>query len=51
MVPEAYMTWAPGYSYTYYFKVTREGGIEFDEVQVAVKNWEVRNITHSVYNW
>ena len=51
VVPEAYMTWAPGYSYTYFFKVTREGGIEFDEVQVAVKNWEVRNITHSVYNW
>ena len=50
-VPAEFMEWHPGYSYTYIFKITREGGIEFDEVQVAVKNWEVRNITHSVYNW
>ena len=50
-VPAEFMEWHPGYSYTYIFKITREGGIEFDVVQVAIKNWEDRDVKHHVYNW
>ena len=51
VVPAEYMSWKPGYSYTYSFKITEEGGVEIDLVQVAVTTWTDMNITHSVYNW
>ncbi|MBO4564659.1 MAG: four helix bundle suffix domain-containing protein [Bacteroidaceae bacterium] len=51
-VPASYMSWSPGYSYTYIFKVMEGGGIKFDEVQVAIKTWDVASTaTRQVYNW
>lgn len=51
VVPAEYMSWLPGYSYTYIFKITEKGGVEIDLVQSAVTAWTDMNITHSVYNW
>ena len=52
VVPAEFMQWSPGYSYTYIFKVMTGGGIKFDEVQVAVKQWELTAPTErKVYNW
>ena len=51
VVPAEYMSWKPGYSYTYIFKITEEGGVEIDLVQVAVTTWTDMSIVHSVYNW
>jgi hypothetical protein len=45
------MTWLPGYSYTYIFKITDLGGVEIDLVQAAVINWSEMEGTHTVYNW
>ena len=50
-VPAAYMQWQPGYSYTYIFKVTEEGGVEIDLVQSAFREWDNVEINHYVYNW
>ena len=50
-VPAEYMTWLPGYSYTYIFKITDDGGVEIDLVQSAVTTWTEQGTTHSVYNW
>ena len=50
-VPEAYMQWMPGYSYTYLFKVTEEGGVEIDLVQSAIRDWTETEKDHNVYNW
>ena len=52
VVPEKYMQWLPGYSYTYIFKVTEEGGVEIGWVEYAVTPWV--NLTSQqklVYNW
>jgi len=51
VVPAAYMQWLPGYSYTYIFKVTEEGGVEIDMVQSAFTEWTKPEIDHNVYNW
>ena len=51
VVPAEYMSWKPGYSYTYIFKITEEGGVEIDLVQSAVTAWKDMEINHSVYNW
>lgn len=51
VVPQAYMQWLPGYSYTYVFKITEAGGVEIDYVEAAVTNWTEANTEHSVYNW
>jgi len=51
-VPAQYMTWGPGYRYTYIFKVNDEGGVELDEVHVGVKNWENGGEKdHIIFNW
>ena len=51
-VPAMYMSWSPGYSYTYIFKVMEGGGIKFDEVQVAIKKWDIASsVEHQVHNW
>lgn len=52
-VPAKYMTWQPGYSYTYIFKVNDEGGVELDNVAIGVKNWAVGKEAdpHLLYNW
>ena len=52
VVPEAYMQWRPGYSYTYIFKVNEDGGVEIDLVQAAFKPWvEQSSDDYEVYNW
>jgi hypothetical protein len=51
VVPAEYMTWLPGYSYTYIFKILEEGGVEIELVQSAVTPWTDMNTTHTVYNW
>ena len=51
VVPAEYMTWLPGYSYTYIFKITEDGGVTIELVQVAVTAWTDMVITHTVYNW
>lgn len=49
-VPAEYMSWKPGFEYTYVFKIS-EGGITIDVVQVAVNNWEATPIDRPIYNW
>lgn len=51
VVPETYMTWLPGYAYTYIFKITEEGGVKIDMVQSAVIEWDRHEGEHTVYNW
>ena len=51
VVPAEYMSWKPGYSYTYIFKITEQGGVEIDLVQTAVTSWIELEINHTVYNW
>ena len=50
-VPAEYMSWLPGYSYTYIFKITDEGGVEIDLIQEAVTDWTEMEGAHTVYNW
>lgn len=52
VVPAEYMSWKPGYDYTYIFKITEGGGIVVDIVQVAINNWSnQKSSDHAVYNW
>ena len=51
VVPEQYMQWLPGYSYTYIFKITDEGGVEIGWVDYAVTPWTEMAATWAVYNW
>ena len=52
VVPAEYMTWSPGYQYTYIFKITDEGGVELDMVSSAFTDWnKVNSNDHEVYNW
>ena len=50
-VPKQYMQWLPGYSYTYIFKVTEEGGVEIGWVEYAMMPWTDMEVSKSVYNW
>ncbi len=51
VVPATYMQWLPGYSYTYVFKITDEGGVAIGWVDYAVTPWIEAPATHEVYNW
>ena len=51
VVPAEYMQWLLGYSYTYIFKITEQGGVEIDLVQSAVTPWTELANDHEVYNW
>ena len=51
VVPANYMSWLPGYSYTYVFKITEEGGVEIGWVEAAVTPWNNQPADHTVYNW
>ena len=52
VVPAAYMTWMPGYRYTYIFKVHVDGGVAIDSVDSAFQPWVVEDEKpHTVYNW
>ena len=50
-VPAEYMHWKSGYQYTYIFKITDEGGVEFDLVSSAFTPWTELNLMHELYNW
>ena len=53
-VPEQYMEWKPGYRYTYIFKINDEDGVELDNVNIGVKNWEKGEESYQpqiVFNW
>jgi hypothetical protein len=50
-VPAEYMQWLPGYSYTYIFKITDEGGVEIGWVESAVTPWAEMEVDRTVYNW
>ena len=51
VVPAAFMTWQPGYIYTYIFKVHVDGTVTIDAVQSAFTPWSVTSKDHTVYNW
>ena len=52
VVPEQYMEWKRGYTYTYIFKVTEIDGIAFDEVLVWVNQWKQGGTQNQkVHNW
>ena len=51
VVPEEYMKWLPGYSYTYIFKITDAGGVEIGWVDYKVTKWTEMEVSKSVYNW
>jgi len=51
VVPANYMQWLPGYSYTYIFKITDEGGVEIGWVESAVTPWTEMEAPWTVYNW
>ena len=50
-VPAKYMTWLPGYLYTYIFKIHVDGGVQFSKVQSAFTQWVTYDKSHTVYNW
>lgn len=50
-VPAEFMQWSPGYSYTYIFKITDEGGVEIGWVEYAMTPWTEMETIWSVYNW
>lgn len=52
IVPEEYMNWLPGYSYTYIFKVSGESGVELATVRTAFSVWK-EGVDREVqlYNW
>lgn len=51
VVPANYMQWLPGYSYTYVFKITDEGGVEIGWVEYAMTPWKEMEADWTVYNW
>ena len=52
VVPAQYMTWQPGYLYTYIFKVHVDGSVTIDNVQSAFTPWILHEKDdHTVYNW
>lgn len=51
VVPSTFMRWLPGYSYTYIFKITEEGGVEIEAVFTAVTPWTELENDYAVYNW
>ena len=51
-VPEHYMTWHPGYKYTYIFKVNADGLLTLDNVWVGVTTMDTeKEVEHIIYNW
>lgn len=52
VVPAGYMTWKAGYQYTYIFKVSGDGGVEFGDLLTAFTGWsEGFTGVEAVYNW
>lgn len=51
-VPAHYMTWNPGYKYTYIFKINAEGALVLDNVWVGVTIIEIdKEEEYALYNW
>lgn len=50
-VPAEYMTWLPGYQYTYVFRVLTSGVVILDRMEMAVHDWEDSDYNHEFYNW
>ena len=51
-VPAEYMSWLPGYQYTYIFKINEDNGVELESVQSGVTVWnEGSTGDHTIYNW
>ena len=52
VVPEQYMEWLPGYSYTYIFKVNGDGGVELTSVRTSFADWKTGgDKEYILYNW
>ena len=51
VMPKQYMQWQPGYSYTYVFKITDEGGVEIGWVEYAMTPWTDLEADRTTYNW
>ncbi len=53
VVPAEYMNWKAGYEYTYIFKITEDGGIFLEVIQVGIRDWTHAStpFNHPVYNW
>lgn len=51
IVPSQYMTWQPGYIYTYVFKIHVDSGVSISSVESAFTNWYIEENKHNVYNW
>ena len=52
VIPAEYMSWKAGYEYTYKFKITEGGGLNFDIIQSGINNWTSRGASdHEFYNW
>lgn len=50
-VPSKFMAWHPNMEYTYIFKMTEQDFQFIDIVQIGVKEWEMRESEHDIYNW
>ena len=52
VVPAQFMTWMPGYEYTYVFKIHIDGSVTIDNVQTAFTQWiEHSKDDYTIYNW
>ena len=53
VVPAEYMSWNPGYEYTYIFKILDDGTVLIDSVQVAYHPWDTssKDRNYEVFNW
>lgn len=52
VVPAEYMTWAPGYQYTYIFKINEEGDVSLGQVMSAYTDWmKGKDADYTIYNW
>ncbi|MBR1548041.1 MAG: hypothetical protein IJ637_04885 [Prevotella sp.] len=51
VVPAKYMTWLPGYKYTYIFKVHVDKNVGLESVQSAFTDWRVEEAVRTIYNW
>lgn len=51
VVPAEYMTWKPGYQYTYVFRITDTGSVVLDLLNIAVHDWMEKSRDYEVYNW
>ena len=51
VVPAEFMSWKPGYEYTYIFKINESGSVVLESVNAAFTPWKSVEAPHDVYNW